>query len=185
MPIFTISFLIWFNKNCWLVDMHSEDLKQEWHCFLYRSSDFWLFFFFKRFMLWKILKMTSRFSSQLPATLCPGAVLPGYSLPANSPTVRSSRIPFTVKPALWRAKPLAGNIWLVIASLRISDSELPRVSTQLTRFSLAHSYHASPIHASKPPQPLWCQSGKPTLCCCTFLSGTQSNRWEKKKNTQI
>jgi hypothetical protein len=40
-------------------------------------------------------------------------------------------------------------------------------------------------HASKPSQPLWCTSGKPKLCCHTFLSGTQSNRSEKKNTTQI
>ena len=35
---------------------------------------------------------------------------------------------------------------------------------------------------AKLPQPLWCTSGKPILCCCTFLSWMQRS-WCIKENT--
>jgi hypothetical protein len=76
---------------------------------------------------------------------------------------------------------LAGNGQPVFILWR-TDSELHNVSTQLARFPLVGRYHISPMH--KPPGPLGCTSGEPTLCCLIFLSGTQLNHIEKKNTTQ-
>ena len=79
--------------------------------------------------------------------------------------------------------------WWAMADLFLShgdsDLELQLLSAQLTRFPLAGLYLPQQHHALISPGPLWCTSGKPKLCCHTFLSGTQSNRSEKKNTTQI
>jgi hypothetical protein len=63
--------------------------------------------------------------------------------------------------------------WRGMADLLLScgdsDSELHNLSTQLARFPLSSCYHANHM-LQIPPRPLWCTSGKPTLCHHTFLS---------------
>jgi hypothetical protein len=75
--------------------------------------------------------------------------------------------------------------WLAMVGLFLSygDSELQNLSTQHAKFPLACHYHACPMLQNSHGL-LWYTSGKPTLCCCTFLSGTQSNCCVKENTTQ-
>ena len=70
----------------------------------------------------------------------------------------------------------------VLISWRLSDSELQNLSTQLTKFPLVGRYHTIPMLQNSHGL-LWCTCGKSTLCCRTFLSGTQSS-CPTKENTQ-
>ena len=69
---------------------------------------------------------------------------------------------------------LVGNGQPVLILWRLSDSELENLSTQLAKFLLVGHYHTSPTLQNSHGL-LWYTSGKPTLCHCTFLSGTQSS----------
>ena len=58
------------------------------------------------------------------------------------------------------------------------------LSTQLAKFPLASYYHTNPMLQNSHSL-LWCTSGKHTLCCHTFLSGTQQSCQVKENTKQI
>ena len=79
--------------------------------------------------------------------------------------------------------------WWAMADLFLShgdsNTELHNLSTQLPRFLLVGHEYTSPV-LQIPPRPLWCISGKPMLCCRTFLSWTlMSLPCEGKRNTNL
>ena len=95
----------------------------------------------------------------------------------------SALVPASLCPGCLAIHALAGNDWPDFILWRLSDSELQNLSTQLTKFPLVGRYHASPMLQNSHGL-LWCTSGKPTLCHCTFLSGTQSSCSRKENTTQ-
>lgn len=100
-------------------------------------------------LLREIFKKAWLIFTLVPPTLCPGG-LPGHALVSNGQPVLIS----------WR-------LWLRTLQTLHPAHYVP------TDWSLS----CQP-HASNSPWPLWCTSGKLTLCRRTFLS------WTQKENTQ-
>jgi hypothetical protein len=96
-------------------------------------------------MLWEILKRNQHISVLHPDTVSHGD-LAGHAPVGNGLPVLSCRDPLAQSSR--------------------------NISTQLAKFPLVDHYNASPMFRYPHTRPLWCTSGKPTLCCCTFLSWT-------------